>query len=301
MLKDFADIMERALALGGATMAVAAAEDGEILAAVREAARLSLARAILVGDEARIRELAGPEGLPSGARVVSVAAPQAAALEAARLVRSGEAEILVKGAVNSSDFLRAVLDPERGLKSGGLLSHLAAFEIPGEPKLAFHSDGGMNVQPGLAEKRLILENALGALHRLGIEIPKVAVLTANERVSPKMIATMDAKALVDAWKAGDFPGCLIEGPIAMDIAASAEAARHKGIESAVAGEVDLFILPDIEAGNIAGKILLRYARAQMAGIVLGAARPVVLVSRADDAAAKLHSIALACLAARSRP
>jgi Phosphotransacetylase len=296
MIKDFAALVERTQALGMATMAVAAAEDEEVLEAAREAAELSLARSILVGDGKRIRELAGPGGLPPLSRIVEASTPLEAALEAARLVRSGEADILVKGMVNSSDFLRAALDPQRGLRGDRLLSHFAAFEIPGEDRLSFHSDGGMVIQPGLEEKKQILSNALDALHRLGIAEPKVAILAANEQVNPKMTATLDARDLVEAWRAGEFPGCLVEGPIAMDVASSAEAARRKGIASSVSGEVDLFILPNIEAGNIAGKILLHYAHARMAGIVLGAAKPIVLVSRSDDAAAKLHSIALASLA-----
>ena len=186
-----------------------------------------------------------------------------------------------------------MLNEEFGLRSGGILNHVAAFEIPGGRKLVFHTDGGMNIAPNLEEKRQILWNTITALHRLGIEQPKVAVLAANEQVNPKMPATVDAKALVEM--ADEFPSCIIEGPVAMDVAVSADAAAHKGIASRIAGDADIFLVPTIEAGNLLGKSLVYYAGAKIAGVVLGATHPIVMVSRADDAQAKLHSIALASL------
>lgn len=298
MITSFRSLVSQALAGGRQTIAIAAADDAEVLEAVREADALGLADAILVGDRAAILALAGPGGLPAGARIVDIADKAAAALEAARLVRTGEAAALVKGSINTSDFLRAALDKDAGLRTGGLLSHLGVFEIPGEDRLLFQSDGGMNVAPSLEEKAQILGNAVAALQRLGIAEPRVAILTANEQVNPKVQATVDAAALVESWKAGAWPSCIVEGPIAFDVASSAEAARRKGLASRIAGETDLYIVPTIEAGNIMGKVLCRYARARMAGIVLGALRPIVLVSRADDAAAKVHSLALACLASK---
>ena len=295
MIKNLSELVEAARRRGPATLAVAAAEDAEVIEAVREVAALGLANAILVGNEASILSLAGEAGLPRGARIIPEADPKLASLAAARLVREGEASVLMKGAVNTSDFLRAALDAENGLRSGRMLSHLAAVEIPGEPKLVFYSDGGMNVAPSLAEKKQILGNALAALHLIGIQEPKVAILAANEQVSPKVVATTDAKALMDAWENGEFPGTVIEGPIAFDVATSREAADHKKIASRIAGETDLFLFPSIEAGNIATKALMRYAGARMAGVILGATHPIVLVSRADNAAAKVSSVALACL------
>ena len=296
MIKNLSDLIVAARSRGPATLAVAAAEDAEVIEAVREVASLGLANAILVGDEASILTLAGEAGLPRGARIIREPDPKLASLAAARLVRQGEASLLMKGAVNTSDFLRAALDAENGLRSGRMLSHLAAVEIPGESKLVFYSDGGMNVAPSLAEKKQILGNALSALQLIGISEPKVAILAANEQVSAKVVATTDAKALMDAWENGEFPGAVIEGPIAFDVATSREAAEHKKIVSRIAGETDLFIFPSIEAGNIATKALMRYAGARMAGVILGATHPIVLVSRADNAAAKVSSVALACLA-----
>ena len=296
MIKNLSDLIVAARSRGPATLAVAAAEDAEVIEAVREVAALGLANAILVGNEASIVALAGEAGLPRGARIIREPDPKLASLAAARLVRQGEASLLMKGAVNTSDFLRAALDAENGLRSGRMLSHLAAVEIPGESKLVFYSDGGMNVAPSLAEKKQILGNALSALQLIGISEPKVAILAANEQVSAKVVATTDAKALMDAWENGEFPGAVIEGPIAFDVATSREAAEHKKIVSRIAGETDLFIFPSIEAGNIATKALMRYAGARMAGVILGATHPIVLVSRADNAAAKVSSVALACLA-----
>ncbi len=301
MIKDFQTLMDLALTRRAATLAIAVAQDPEVIEAVRDASRLGLAKAILVGDRASIEKAAGPEGLPGDARIVHQPSSEEVAGEAVRLVRSGEADILMKGAINTSDFLKAVVDRDRGLRTDRLLSHLAAFEVPGEPKLLFQSDGGMNVAPDAGQLAQILFNAVDALRALGIEEPKVAVLAANEQVNPKVAATVNAAALVARWKAGDFPSCVVEGPIAFDVATSSEAAKLKGIASAIAGETDLFIVPSIESGNIMGKILVRYAKAKMAGIVLGARCPIVLVSRGDDASAKLRSLALACLAAAGRP
>jgi phosphate butyryltransferase len=295
VLRDFNELMEKAKNLGKVTISVAAAQDKEVLQALAVAQQAGFAQAILVGDAALIKVLAASVGLPDNTRIIHEPDIDQAALTAVALVKNGEAQILMKGLINSSNFLRAALNPEQGLRSGKILSHFVAFEIPGEKKLAFHTDGGMNIAPTLEEKKKILINALEALQVIGIDKPNVAVLTANEQVNPKMVATMDAKALVDMAEAGQLPPCVIEGPIAMDVAASAEAAKHKGIASKIAGNVDVFLVPTIEAGNMVGKTLVHYAKAKIAGVVLGATNPIVMVSRADTAEAKVHSIALACL------
>jgi phosphate butyryltransferase len=203
----------------------------------------------------------------------------------------------MKGKINSSDFLRAVLNSNNGLRTGRLLSHLAAYELPGAEKLIFLTDGGMNIAPSLADKKDILVNAMLALSAIGIKKPAVAILTANEIVSPKMPATVDAKALVEMSEKGELPPGIIEGPIAMDVAINPAAAEHKGLTSRVSGKVDLILMPNIETGNALGKALIHYANAKMAGIVLGATHPIILTSRAETADGKLNSIALACLIA----
>jgi len=201
----------------------------------------------------------------------------------------------MKGLVNSGDFLKAVVNNEVGLRTGRVLSHMTAYEIPGAKKLVFFSDGGINIAPKLNEKRDILANAISALNALGIHQPNVAILAANEVVNSKMPATVDAKELAAEYVGQNPLVAIVEGPIAMDVALNSDAAKHKGITSKIAGNVDLFMMPNIEAGNITSKALIHYANFKIAGVILGATHPVVMVSRADSAEAKLYSIALACL------
>lgn len=299
-MKNFAEVLGLAAQIGPLPLVLAAAQDEEALRALKAACEAGLAQPTLVGDEALIRPLLARVGLPSSIPIVHESDPAQAAVVAAQAVNGTQSGILMKGLVNSSDFLRAVLHPECGLRTGRLLCHLAAFEVPGDRKLVFHTDGGMNIAPNLAEKKDILASALLALADLGIPCPKVAVLTANEVVSPKMPATVDAQALAEMNRRGEIGPAIVEGPIAMDVALSREAAAHKGIRSEVAGDVDLFMVPGIEAGNLLGKALIYCAHAKSAGVILGATHPVVMVSRADSAAAKLHSIALACCIAAGR-
>lgn len=297
VLSAFKEILAEAKKRGPINVAFAAAQDRSVVEAARTATDLGLICPILVGDAPLIRAMSREVGLSDATQVIHEPDTDKAALKAVELVHDNRAGVLVKGLINSSNFLRAALNPGCGLRSGGILSHFAAFEIPGEKKIAFHTDGGMIVSPNLDEKRGILVNSLEALRRLGIETPHVAVLAANEQVNPGIPATADAQALVDLWRQGAFSPCVIEGPMAMDVAASAAAAAHKGIRSGIAGNIDLFLLPNIEAGNLVGKTLVCYAGAKMAGVILGATHPIVLVSRSDNAEAKVNSIALACLLA----
>lgn len=297
MLRSLQDIIQAAKASGTRTISVAAAQDKDVLMAVKAALDAGLAQALLVGDKEQIAPLLVEVGLPSSIAIMHEPDPAKAALTAASLVRDGHAHILMKGMVNSGDFLRAVLDKTNGLRAGKILSHLAVFEIPGDTKLTYHTDGGINIAPTLEEKKEILTNTIKAVHRLGIAKPFVAVLTANEQVSPKMQATVDAKALADMSAAGELPEAIVEGPIAIDVALNPEAAHHKHIVSTVSGQVDVFLLPSLEAGNILGKALLFYMKAKQAAVILGATHPVVMTSRAETAEGKFASIALACLLA----
>ncbi|MBP2638775.1 MAG: Phosphate butyryltransferase [Firmicutes bacterium] len=297
MLRDFHDVLEKAKNCGKMTIGVAVAQDRDVLKALKLAYDFGLVQPILVGDATAIKPLLAEIGLPIDTAIVDEPDIKKAALTTVALVHKGEAKVLMKGLINTSDFLKAVLNAEVGLRTGHLLSHLAAFEVPGEAKLIFHSDGGMNIAPSLAEKKDILTNAMFALQALGVEQPKIAVLTANEQVSPKMSATIDAKALADMAAAGELPAGVVEGPISLDVAISPEAAMHKGLASKISGQVDLFLMPNIETGNTLSKSLIYYAKGKMAGIVLGATNPIVLTSRAETPEGKLHSIALACLVA----
>jgi len=298
VLHNFGEVVTKAKEFGQVVISVAAAQDKEVLEAVKAAMDVGLATAILVGDAEIIRPLLAEVGLPVDTQIVHESDVKQAALTATSLVRKGEAQVLMKGLVNSGDFLKAVLNAKVGLRTGRTLSHFAVFEDPNGTKLLYHSDGGMNIAPNLEAKKDILTNSMMALDNLGINMPKVAILAANEVVNPKMQATMDAKALVDMHVAGDlFPESIIEGPIAMDVALNAEAAKHKGLISKVSGAVDLFIFPTIEAANLVSKALIYYANFKNSGVILGATNPIVMVSRADSSESKLNSIALACLLA----
>lgn len=204
----------------------------------------------------------------------------------------------MKGLVNTSVYLRAILNRENGLRSGRLLSLLAVYELPQYHKLLYCTDSGINVAPDLKQKKDIMTNALLSMKSIGIENPKTAILTANEMLDPKVQSTVDADALVKMVNNNEIPSCIAEGPIAFDVAFDEHAAKHKGIDSKIAGDVDLLVFPNIETGNVLGKSWLRFNNAKWAGIVLGATNPVILGSRSDTAEIKVNSIALACLASQ---
>ncbi len=295
MYKNFNDILAKVQAKGPYKVAVAAAEDLDVLKSVKEASDLGLIYPILTGDTAAIKSLCAEVGLEKFE--LAQAAPQEAAIAAVSLVSSGEAHALMKGLINTSDFLRAVLDPEKGLRTSRRLSHLMALELPGTNRLAYLTDGAINPSPDLEAKTEILESALEVLGRLGYQKPKVALLAANEQVNPKIPATSDAWELSQRYQAmGAEAPAIVEGPLALDVAVSPEAAHHKGIKSNVSGEVDLFLAPNIESGNIFIKAAFCWGNAPMAGMVIGAKAPIILTSRSDTPTGKLNSIALAVLA-----
>lgn len=297
-MKNFKGIIEKVRAMPPFTVCVAMAEDAELLAALKLAEDLGFIRCLLTGDAGELNRLARQSGL-SKFEVIDCSGPEDAAAKAVEAVRGGRADILMKGLLNTSIYMRAVLNREKGLRSDRLLSLLAVYELPEYHKLIFGTDSGINTAPDLAQKQDILVNALLALRGLGLDRPKVAALAANEMVDPKIQATVDAAALAKLAEDGQLPPCVLEGPLAFDVAFDARAAAHKGIASKVAGDVDLLLFPNIEAGNMLGKSWLRFNRAKWAGIVLGAARPVILGSRSDTAEIKVNSIALGCLASRS--
>jgi len=298
--QSFSEMLEAARSRPQRTIAVAAAADADVLEAIKGAVEMGIARAILVGPEASVRQAAASVGLDvTKVEIVDAADAREAAQIAARLATEGRAQVLMKGMVSSADFLGALLSPEAGLRRASLLSHLACFEVPALGRLLFVTDGGMVLYPDLAQKVQILHNAIGCLHALGWEQPKVAVLAAVEIVNPKMPPTLDAAELVKLAESGQFPAAIVAGPLALDGAVSPEACRHKGITGPVAGQADLLLVPTIESGNILGKAFIYGGGAKMAGLVLGAAVPAVLTSRAETAAGKLASIGMAMLATPS--
>ncbi len=209
------------------------------------------------------------------------------------LVRSGEADFVMKGLIDTAILLKAVLDKEVGLRTDSQLSHVMVYDLPTYHKLMYFTDGGMNITPDLKAKVAITKNAITVAKALGNEQVKVACLAAKEKVNPKMPATVDAKALEEMCQNGEFgKGVVVEGPLAFDLVVSKEAAETKGFKSQIAGDVDVVVVPTIEVGNGIGKALTYLAKAQSAGIIMGAKAPVVLVSRADSFEDKLNSIAL---------
>lgn len=275
-------------------LCVAAAADDKVLQAVREARKEDLVDFVLVGPEETVWRMAMTNGLNlKGIDIIDVKDPVEAAARAVGEVARGGADFLMKGMVNSADFLRALLNPEGGLRSGGVLSHIAAFEIPGYYRLIYLTDGGLHINPDVSQKKAIIENAVRFLHSVGLDQPRVAVLSANEKVSSKMPSSVEADQLKQMAARGGITGAVVDGPLALDVAISLEAAEHKHIQSPVAGRADLLVAPNIEAGNLLGKAIMYFAGGKMAGLVLGAAKPVVLTSRNETPYGKLASMALA--------
>ena len=265
----------------------------------QQVTELGLCDVIMVGDEDKLKELAAADNFDlSRVRVVDEKDPEKLGLTAVELVSSGEADVLVKGKLNTSDFLRAVLNKEVGLRTGRQLNVIMAYDVPGQKKLFFITDGGMNIAPSLDDKVEIIKNAVPVLHSMGIECPKVALLAANEKVSTKMPATTDAAAIVDMAEQGLLPKAIYEGPIAFDVAMRPDAAAEKKIDSRISGDVDLFLVPNIETGNCLGKAIGYFGKGQSAGLVIGASKPVVMSSRAASITGKVTSIAWAILACK---
>ncbi len=259
-----------------------------------EAARLGLIEPILVGPEAKIRALAESLKLEISAyRLVDAAHSHDAAAKAVALCRSGEAEALMKGSLHTDELMGAVVPSATGLRTERRISHVFAMDVPTYPRPLFITDAAINIYPTLEVKVDILKNAIQLAQALNIPTPKVAILSAVETVNPKIPATLDAAALCKMADRGQIAGALIDGPLAFDNAISKEAAMIKGIQSPVAGEADILLVPDLEAGNMLAKQLAYLGRADSAGIVLGARVPIILTSRADSAEARLASCAVA--------
>ncbi len=278
-------------------VAVAAAGDPTVLDAVKAAKEANVATAVLVGDEKVIREYAEQTSLPLAKdEVVSEPVPEKAALRAAQLVSSGQADVLMKGYIHTDDFLRAMLDKEVGLRTGYRMSHVFACEIPAFDRLIMVTDSAMNIAPDLKAKAEIILNADYFCEVIGVSLPRVACLAAVELLNPQMSATVDATCLAKMADRNQYkPKCIVDGPFALDNALIPAAAKHKKIGGPVAGQADILLVPDIEAGNILVKSFVYAAQAKVAGVVIGAKAPVVLTSRTDSAESKFFSIAAAVL------
>jgi phosphotransacetylase/acyl dehydratase len=292
-----------ARAAGGEPVSTAVAHpcDASALGAATEAARAGLIRPILVGPKSKIIRAAERAGADIAAfRLIDVPHSDAAATEAVALVRRGEASLLMKGSLHTDELLRAVLASDSGLRTERWISHVYLMDVPSYPRPLLLTDAVVNIAPDLARKRDIVQNAIDLAHVMGIEMPRVAILSAVETINEKLRSTLDAAALCKMADRGQITGGLVDGPLAFDNAVSPEAAAIKGIISEVAGQADILVVPDLEAGNMLAKQLTFMAGADAAGIVLGARVPIILTSRADSERTRIASCAVAVLIARGR-
>jgi phosphotransacetylase len=271
------------------------------LGGAMDAAAQGLIVPILVGPAKTIRDIAASKGIDlRDAEIVEAADSQAAAAKAVELVRQAKAEVLMKGSLHSDEILSAVVARETGLRTGRRLSHVFLMDVPTYHKVLIVTDGAINIAPSLEDKADIVQNAIDLARSFGVERPKVAILCAVETVNSKMPATLDAAALCKMAERGQIKGGVLDGPLAYDNAISREAADIKKIKSEVAGDPDVLLAPDLEAGNMMAKQLTFLANADSAGLVLGARVPVILTSRADSVRARIASCAVAMLSAHAR-
>ncbi|HHU06499.1 MAG TPA: bifunctional enoyl-CoA hydratase/phosphate acetyltransferase [Clostridiales bacterium] len=279
------------------TVAVAAAADEHTLEAVFRASKEGLVTPLLVGEAAEIKAVLDKLGetLPEENIFDATGLPEAAE-KAVALVREGKADILMKGKIDTSVLLKAVVNKEHGLGKGGLMSHFTIFEIPDYKKLVTCVDGGMVTYPTLEQKKAIIENTVETLRAMGYECPKVGVLACVEKLNPNMPETVDGDKLKKMNEAGEIKNCIVEGPISYDCALDAEIAELKGYKSPVAGDCDILVVPNIHAGNILGKALTISCKARMAGVVVGAKCPIILTSRGSSSDEKYLSIVIGAAA-----
>ena len=297
----YEELLERCRSLEPVATAVAHPCEETALAGAVEAGQKGLITPILVGPTEKIREIAAKHGIDLGKiEIVDTAHSHASAAKAVELVRKGQAELLMKGSLHTDELLGAVVARETGLRTSRRISHVFIMDVPTYHKVLVVTDAAINIAPALEDKMDICQNAIDLVNALRPGIPKVAILAAVETVTSKMPATIDAAALCKMADRGQIKGALVDGPLAFDNAISKDAARVKGIRSEVAGDPDILLVPDLEAGNILAKQLTFLANADSAGLVLGARVPIILTSRADSVRSRIASCGVAMLAAHAR-
>ena len=301
MSASFEDLISRVKECDKKVVAVAAAADDAVLEAVAAARSQGIADAILVGDEAKIRELAAGLNIDlTGWRIIDEPDNVQASLKAVKLAHDGEADMYMKGLIDTKTFLKSILDKEVGLRTGKTLSHVAVFQVKGIEQLLFLTDVAFVTYPTLEDKVNIINNTVEVAHACGIPCPRVAPLAAVEVVNPKMPCTVDADELRKMNEDGRITGCVVDGPLSMDIAIDPEAAAHKGAQDRpAAGHADILLFPDIQAGNICYKTLVHTAQCENGCILTGTKVPAILTSRSDSFQTKVNSIALAAVVAEA--
>lgn len=286
-MKTLSDLIEKAKSSRKKRVVVVGAEDKEAVKAVFKAKEIGIVEEIfLVGNSSSI-------SYSGEAKVIHAHTEREAAETGVKIVSSGLADVVIKGLVKTSTLLKAVLNKEWGLRGSGLLSHLAGIEVPGVERVIFITDGGMVIKPNIEQKILVIKNAVDFLRKLGYETPKVALICAVETVNNDMPETTEAAVITKMAQRGEINGCLVDGPLGLDNALCHKAAEIKGVKSPVAGQADILVVPDIHSGNFLGKSAVYFAKGKIAGLIVGANAPIVVVSRADSAESKLLSIALA--------
>lgn len=301
MSRGFDDLIAKVNDCSLKKVAVAVAQDAPVLEAVKAAKERNIADAILVGDADKIKEIAASLNMDlSGYEIIDEKDTYTAALKAVELVHNGTADMYMKGLIDTKSFLKSVLDKEVGLRTGRPLSHVCVFEIEGVEKLLFLTDVAFMTYPTLEDKVHIIENTVEICKACGIDTPKVAPLAAVEVVNPKMPATVEAAELTKMCEEGKITGCIVDGPLSLDLAIDPEAAKHKGAEGRkIIGDADILLFPDIHAGNLVYKALVHTAKEKNGNILTGTKAPVILTSRSDDFETKVNSLALGAVVAEA--
>ena len=299
MKQGFDEIIAKVKECGKKTVAVSVAQDSAVLEAVVEAKKRGIADAILVGDEAKIKEIAASMNMDlSDFEIINEPDMIQASLTAVKLAHDGKVDMYMKGLIDTKNFLKSVLDKEVGLRTGNALSHVAVFEVPGIEQLLFLTDVAFMTYPTLEDKVNIIKNTVPVCKACGIDMPKVAPLAAVEVVNPKMPATVEAAELARMCEAGEIKDCIVDGPLSLDLAIDPEAAKHKGAtDRKIQGDADVLLFPDIHAGNLVYKAIVHMTNMKNGCILTGTKVPVILTSRSDTFETKVNSIALAAVVA----
>lgn len=301
MSKTFDDLISKVSAFDMKKVSVAVAQDSAVLEAVKAAKERGIADAVLVGDESKIKAVAAEIGMDlSGFEMIHVEDDIEASLTAVKLVHDGKADMYMKGLIDTKNFLKSVLNKEVGLRTGSALSHVCVFDIKGLDHLLFLTDVAFIPYPTLEDKVNIINNTLEITRACGIENPKVAPLAAVEVINPKMPVTVEAAELTKMCQEGAITGCVVDGPLSLDLAIDPEAAKHKGAtDRAIQGDADILLFPDIHAGNLVYKALVHLATVKNGNMLTGTKAPVILTSRSDDFETKVNSIALGAVVAEA--
>jgi len=302
MIKDFEELLKKAKEKKGVVVGVPAPEDVISINTIIKSKKENIADFILCGNRDKIIKLIKSNGgNEKDFEIINSFSQEDSASKIVKLAREKRVQVILKGFLSTSKLLKPTLDKEKGLRTGNLFSDILFVENPGDnyDGLLGMTDGGVNILPDLIQKKQMIENAVKAFHKLGYERPKVGILTAKETVNEKMPATIDARELYEMNKRGEIKGCDVYGPIALDIAVSPEAAKHKGITNPVAGHVQIMVVPNIEAGNIFGKSFTYYLKIPVGHVIMGAKIPILIPSRNESDIDKLNSVALGVIIAEN--